>query len=296
MSLSSLALFAAALLVAAGSPGPSIAALVARVLTNGVRDVLPFLAAMWLGEVIWLTCAVAGLTALAHTFAFGFLVLKFAGIAYLVFLAWKMWFAPADEPSGQLPRGQSPLRMFLTGIAVTLGNPKIMIFYVALLPTMVDLSRAGRRRMARIDVDAARRVDHGRLRMGMARGARPQATDEPPRDEGGESRERGRDGGRRRRDRDALTGRAPTRRDHAWPAAPADAHQNARGDAYPAPAWASFFTPRPRTQSGVQDIHSDAPGEPLVRDGQIPAPPSDARPGSTRADPRRRFACTSRQA
>lgn len=45
MSLSSLALFAAALLVAAGSPGPSIAALVARVLTNGVRDVLPFLAA-----------------------------------------------------------------------------------------------------------------------------------------------------------------------------------------------------------------------------------------------------------
>lgn len=143
MSLSSLALFAAALLVAAGSSGPSIAALVARVLTNGVRDVLPFLAAMWLGEVIWLTCAVAGLTALAHTFAFGFLVLKFAGIAYLVFLAWKMWFAPADEPSGQLPRGQSPLRMFLTGIAVTLGNPKIMIFYVALLPTMVDLSRAG---------------------------------------------------------------------------------------------------------------------------------------------------------
>ncbi|AYX32022.1 LysE family translocator protein [Burkholderia pseudomallei] len=143
MSLSSLALFAAALLVAAGSPGPSIAALVARVLTNGVRDVLPFLAAMWLGEVIWLTCAVAGLTVLAHTFAFGFLVLKFAGIAYLVFLAWKMWFAPADEPSGQLPRGQSPLRMFLTGIAVTLGNPKIMIFYVALLPTMVDLSRAG---------------------------------------------------------------------------------------------------------------------------------------------------------
>ena len=55
MTLSALLVFAVTLLVAAGSPGPSIAALVARVLTSGVRDVLPFLAAMWLGEVLWLT-------------------------------------------------------------------------------------------------------------------------------------------------------------------------------------------------------------------------------------------------
>lgn len=60
MTLSALAVFAFALLVTAGTPGPSVAALVARVLTNGVRDVLPFLAAMWLGEAMWLTLAVAG--------------------------------------------------------------------------------------------------------------------------------------------------------------------------------------------------------------------------------------------
>ncbi len=46
MALSGLLVFALALIVAAGSPGPSIAALVARMLTNGFRDVLPFLAAM----------------------------------------------------------------------------------------------------------------------------------------------------------------------------------------------------------------------------------------------------------
>jgi threonine/homoserine/homoserine lactone efflux protein len=61
MALSGLLVFALALIVAAGSPGPSIAALVARVMTSGLRDVLPFLAAMWLGEAIWLGCAVAGL-------------------------------------------------------------------------------------------------------------------------------------------------------------------------------------------------------------------------------------------
>jgi threonine/homoserine/homoserine lactone efflux protein len=143
MALSSLLVFAAALIVTAGSPGPSVAALVARVLTHGFRDVLPFLAAMWLGEAVWLTCGVAGLAVLAHTFAMAFLVLRLAGVAYLLFLAWKMWFAPATVEDGSLPVGQSPWRMFLAGLTVTFGNPKIMVFYLALLPTIVDLSRVG---------------------------------------------------------------------------------------------------------------------------------------------------------
>lgn len=143
MALSGLFVFALALIVAAGTPGPSIAALVARVLTNGFRDVLPFLAAMWLGEAVWLTCAVAGLAVLAHTFGMVFIALKFIGVAYLLFLAWKMWFAPTDVEKDTLPRGQSPWRMFAAGLMVTLGNPKIMVFYLALLPAIIDLSRVG---------------------------------------------------------------------------------------------------------------------------------------------------------
>lgn len=143
MSLSALLVFALALIIAAGTPGPSIAALVARVLTNGFRDVLPFLAAMWLGEALWLTCAVAGLAVIARSFGMVFIVLKFAGVAYLLFLAWKMWRAPADVQGSDLPSGQSPWRMFIAGLLVTLGNPKIMMFYLALLPTIIDLSRIG---------------------------------------------------------------------------------------------------------------------------------------------------------
>ena len=143
MSLSALLVFALALIIAAGTPGPSIAALVARVLTNGFRDVLPFLAAMWLGEAMWLTCAVAGLAVIARSFGMVFIVLKFVGVAYLLFLAWKMWRAPADVQGSDLPSGQSPWRMFVAGLLVTLGNPKIMMFYLALLPTIIDLSRIG---------------------------------------------------------------------------------------------------------------------------------------------------------
>ncbi|WP_047837316.1 LysE family translocator [Burkholderia gladioli] len=143
MALSALLVFALALMVAAGSPGPGIAALVARVMSNGFRDVLPFLAAMWIGEILWMSFAVAGLAALARAFATAFLLLKIAGIVYLLFLAVKMWLAPAAVDDGQLPSGQSPLRMFAAGLTVSLGNPKIMVFYVALLPTLVDLSHVG---------------------------------------------------------------------------------------------------------------------------------------------------------
>src|ERR1700735_1811282 len=115
MTVSNLLVFALALIVAAGSPGPSIAALVARVLTNGFRDVLPFLAAMWLGEALWLSCAVAGLAVVARTLGMVFIALKFSGVAYLLFLAWKMWFAPTQVPDGELPTGQSQWRMFGAG-------------------------------------------------------------------------------------------------------------------------------------------------------------------------------------
>jgi len=78
---------------------------------------------------------------LARTFEAVFVVIKFAGVAYLLFLAWKMWFAPAQVREDALPSARSPVRMFTAGLTITLGNPKIMIFYLALLPTIVDLSR-----------------------------------------------------------------------------------------------------------------------------------------------------------
>jgi len=94
MTFSSLLIFAGALIVAAGSPGPSIAALVARVISKGWRDVLPFLAAMWIGEGVWLSLAVFGLAFVAQTFHLAFLVVKWVGVGYLAYLAWKMWTAP----------------------------------------------------------------------------------------------------------------------------------------------------------------------------------------------------------
>ena len=138
MSVSEIMIFCVALAIMAGAPGPSIAALVSRILTNGLRDVLPFLAAMWVGEAIWLTVTFLGLSALAQSFAVVFVILKYAGVAYLLYLAWRMWRAPVNIAGAALPR-RRPLHMFGTGLMVTLCNPKIMVFYLALLPTIIDV-------------------------------------------------------------------------------------------------------------------------------------------------------------
>ena len=141
MEIAVLAIFAGALFINSSSPGPSVAALVARVLTGGWRGVMPLLAAMWLGEALWLTAAVFGLSVMAQTFYWAFVILKYLGVAYLIYLAYRMWTAPSEVKDGALPAGDSSWRLFFTGMAITLGNPKIMVFYLALLPSIVDLAR-----------------------------------------------------------------------------------------------------------------------------------------------------------
>jgi threonine/homoserine/homoserine lactone efflux protein len=141
MDLSSLLIFAGALFVAAASPGPGIAAIVARVLGRGTNGAITFTAGVALGDVVWLTVAILGLAVVAQTFHAAFLAIKYAGAAYLLYLAWKFWTAPvaAHEVEPDTSR-VSRVRLFLAGLAVTLGNPKVMVFYLALLPNIVDLN------------------------------------------------------------------------------------------------------------------------------------------------------------
>ncbi len=93
---------------------------------------------MWFGEVVWLTIAVAGLAALAETYHVAFQILKWCGVAYLLVLAWQMWFGDREIEAGTI-ESHGGLRMFFAGLLITFGNPKIMVFYVALLPTLLDM-------------------------------------------------------------------------------------------------------------------------------------------------------------
>ena len=143
MDVAALVLFASTLLVAAASPGPGVAALVAQVVGRGSRGGA-FAAGLILGDLVWLAVAILGLAVVAQTFHEVFLVIKYAGAGYLVYLAYRMWTAPAQprDVAGDGCR-DGYARLFFAGLAVTLGNPKVVAFYLALLPTLIDLPRVG---------------------------------------------------------------------------------------------------------------------------------------------------------
>ncbi len=134
--------FALVYTLAVASPGPGMTALVARTLGGGWRSGLAFSAGILAGDMVWLLAAVLGLSAIAHSFQLLFQIIKYAGMAYLAFIAWKMWTAPvpAEEVVAARP-AEAAWRVFASGLAVTLGNPKTMVFYMAILPTVIDLDR-----------------------------------------------------------------------------------------------------------------------------------------------------------
>lgn len=139
MELTGLLVFSAAYSIASASPGPGVAAVVARVLTAGPSGIVAYIAGFVLGDLIWFTVAATGLAVVASTFAILFIVIKYLGAAYLLYLAYKLWTAPAQPVTAADARPEGGARLFITGLALTLGNPKVIVFFLALLPTVVDL-------------------------------------------------------------------------------------------------------------------------------------------------------------
>lgn len=135
--------YVVALGIAAVIPGPGVAAVVGRALFKGSAGSLPFILGLALGDVLFLAVAVLGLSTLAALASELFIVVKVLGGAYLIFLAWKFWTAPITIADSGPGSAQGPWMSALGGLAVTLGNPKTVVFYLALLPNLVDLGDVG---------------------------------------------------------------------------------------------------------------------------------------------------------
>ncbi len=142
VSVSSLLLFAAVYFAAVATPGPGVAALVARVLGHGLVGVAPFILGYVVGDLIWLAIAATGLAAIAHLFAGAFVALRLAGAAYLIVIAWGMArssFADAEEAAAP-PKATRGWRAFSGSLSLTLGNPKVIVFFLSIMPLVVDLN------------------------------------------------------------------------------------------------------------------------------------------------------------
>lgn len=129
-----------ALAIAATIPGPGIAASVGKALGSGFKPAFYFMNGLVLGDLTYLSFAILGLATIATLFSGFFVVVKLAGAAYLLWLAWHFWRAGIDPDAQAAGRGNGLLASFVSGFSITMGNPKTIIFYMALLPTVIDLS------------------------------------------------------------------------------------------------------------------------------------------------------------
>jgi len=140
MTLATIATYAFALFVVVLIPGPGITALVARALGSSFRESLAMAIGIMLGDVVFLTAVVLGLAVVAQAFGTVFMIIKYAGAAYLAYLAYKIWTSGILKTDAEIGPRRSIFQSLISGLLVTLGNPKAMIFYLALVPTLVDLT------------------------------------------------------------------------------------------------------------------------------------------------------------
>ncbi|MBU3729975.1 MAG: LysE family translocator [Beijerinckiaceae bacterium] len=123
------------------TPGPNMIYLVSRSITQGVGAGLISLGGVALGFVVYMLCAAFGITALVMAVPYAYDVLRLAGAAYLLYLAWQ-----AVKPGGRSPFQvkelpvDSPRQLFAMGFLTNLLNPKIAMLYLSLLPQFIDLS------------------------------------------------------------------------------------------------------------------------------------------------------------
>lgn len=138
MDIPTLLAFAAAFFVFAASPGPDNMTIVARTLSHGAADGIAYGLGTVTGILVFLVLAAAGLSALAAGMGGAMTVLRYLGAAWLVWTGIRLWTAPAEVPTGRAARGRGGLAgAWATGVALNLGNPKMPLFYIALLPNVI---------------------------------------------------------------------------------------------------------------------------------------------------------------
>ncbi len=134
-------LFVVAVFLLCGTPGPNMLHVMTRSVAFGVRRSIAAMVGCLCALVLVLAASAAGLSALLAAWPRVFDALRYAGVAYLVFLGIKAWRgagAPVDVGSDALPVAASARRLFRGGFVIGVSNPKLLLFAAAFLPQFVD--------------------------------------------------------------------------------------------------------------------------------------------------------------
>jgi len=130
--------FIAAVTVLMLIPGPNVALIVANSVAHGARYGLLTVAGTSSAMVVQLALVALGMTPLLAALGSWFELLRWIGVAYLVFLGIKEWRAPEVDLTKTRPERKSPRSMFTRALLVSMTNPKTLLFYGAFFPQFVS--------------------------------------------------------------------------------------------------------------------------------------------------------------
>ncbi|MDJ0834359.1 MAG: LysE family translocator [Gammaproteobacteria bacterium] len=133
--------FFIAIIIFSITPGPGVFALMARAMTRGGWSCLSLAFGMAISDIVYLVLACLGLAVIAEHWGGFFTVIRIVGALYLIYLGWKMWQSRAhlvEESKTKTSRGE--WMGFVQGFLISASNPKVILFYIAFLPTFMDLT------------------------------------------------------------------------------------------------------------------------------------------------------------
>jgi len=137
MTLQSSLAFVFAMSLFVASPGPGMMGTMAVAVRGDFRNSASFIAGMVIGDLVYLSFAVFGLSAIAQNFGTFFQVIRVLGGIYLLYIGIRLFFS---KTSLKKPAADSRKRgSFFAGLFITLSNPKVIIFYCGFLPNFMNL-------------------------------------------------------------------------------------------------------------------------------------------------------------
>jgi threonine/homoserine/homoserine lactone efflux protein len=139
MNIEMLIAFTIGMIILAASPGPGVFATVSTAITFGFRASMYLLGGLVLGDVIFLILALAGMTAISKMMGELFFIIKIAGGIYLIYLGIKLFKKNITVTDGVKIKDVNNINTLFSGLFVTMGNPKPILFYACVVPTIINI-------------------------------------------------------------------------------------------------------------------------------------------------------------
>ena len=138
MTIESSIVFFITIIIFSITPGPGVFAILAKSISEGVKPCLSLTLGMAASDIVYLVLACYGLSSIAEQWGGVFTVIRIIGAIYLIYLGWKMWHNRAEYIERESATGK--MSGFIPGFLISASNPKVILFYIAFLPSFIDLA------------------------------------------------------------------------------------------------------------------------------------------------------------